>query len=165
MYAKWGITPAYAGNIVFRSTFRIYDRDHPRVCGEHVSKTETQDAAGGSPPRMRGTLRSSFFPSFNYGITPAYAGNIEPGDSEIITEQDHPRVCGEHLSPIAATLLLPGSPPRMRGTLVSSASCSSPSGITPAYAGNILRAPISHVLLWDHPRVCGEHFENPPMPS
>ena len=52
-----GIIPAYAGNT--RSTSRQYlqARDHPRVCGEHVSWQINRKQPPGSSPRMRGTLR------------------------------------------------------------------------------------------------------------
>ena len=33
--AKYGITPAYAGNTFFVSRFAALSWDHPRVCGEH----------------------------------------------------------------------------------------------------------------------------------
>ena len=51
--------------------------------------------------------------------------------------RDHPRVCGEHTTIATWFIPLPGSSPRMRGTL------SFPSYVLGYW--------------WDHPRVCGEH--------
>ena len=50
-----GIIPAYAGN-TFRMQFRCCRcRDHPRVCGEHLTVKPLQTKLRGSSPRMRGT--------------------------------------------------------------------------------------------------------------
>ena len=49
-----GIIPAYAGNTsLHRSDTNT--RDHPRVCGEHVSCARAAASTAGSSPRMRGT--------------------------------------------------------------------------------------------------------------
>ena len=54
-------------------------------------------------------------------------------------------------------ILVLGSPPRMRGKLLSGAGTSKVHRITPAYAGKTL---LLHLPLYqheDHPRVCGEN--------
>ena len=48
---------------------------------------------------------------------------------------DHPRVCGEKHIAFHVFDLDKGSPPRMRGKVVSSVTLESSIGITPAYAG------------------------------
>ena len=50
-----GIIPAYAGNTSFSEFYNTVDRDHPRVCGEHINANTTQLNIQGSSPRMRGT--------------------------------------------------------------------------------------------------------------
>nr|DAX53278.1 MAG TPA: hypothetical protein [Caudoviricetes sp.] len=35
-----------------------YDADHPRACGENAPTAATPAIAAGSPPRMRGKLKS-----------------------------------------------------------------------------------------------------------
>ena len=70
---------------------------------------------------------------------------------------DHPRVCGEHLQPSILNLEAPGSSPRMRGTLGEIRINDVGGGIIPAYAGNTLCVCVFFGVLWDHPRVCGEH--------
>ena len=70
-----GITPACAGNSLSKSKGRIETEDHPRVCGEQLTRRNMTGSAMGSPPRVRGTVCIvCLFPVFQ-GITPACAGN------------------------------------------------------------------------------------------
>ena len=114
-----GIIPAYAGNIPAGLYSHRRNRDHPRVCGEHVTATVTNMRIMGSSPRMRGTclLTLRCFP--NKGIIPAYAGNIVCLPGSLESSGDHPRVCGEHLLGLFNADGSKGSSPRMRGTLPS----------------------------------------------
>ena len=77
---KYRITPAYAGKTVCSSPRYSTQQDHPRVCGENVWVDSYQDAAMGSPPRMRGKLIEFDWYSETLG--------------------DHPRVCGENTKKI-----------------------------------------------------------------
>ena len=52
----------------------------------------------------------------------------------------------------------PGSPPPTRGTPNTLPSAGLQSRITPAYAGNTLNVLDCTALLWDHPRLRGEHL-------
>ena len=76
-----GIIPAYAGN-TYVGQWRQYDqRDHPRVCGEHITAMKHVNSMLGSSPRMRGTLVDGFGKLGIFGIIPAYAGNTKlPAD-------------------------------------------------------------------------------------
>jgi len=56
---------------------------------------------------------------------------------------------------------MPGSSPRMRGTRLITLMLATTRGIIPAYAGNTFRHSGSCSGSGDHPRVCGEHIENP----
>ena len=51
-----------------------------------------------------------------------------------------------------------GSSPRMRGTPSLGDVVLPVVGIIPAYAGNTLAFFHCCSILWDHPRVCGEHY-------
>ena len=51
-----------------------------------------------------------------------------------------------------------GSPPRVRGTGGPMRRLPPERRITPACAGNSSIASSRVVLIWDHPRVCGEQF-------
>ena len=53
----------------------------------------------------------------NQRIIPAYAGSTRIEHSVPGLNWDHPRVCGEHISPDACICTEWGSSPRMRGAL------------------------------------------------
>ena len=92
------------------------------------------------------------------GIIPAYAGSTRRRYRKPRWSRDHPRVCGEHIAVTVIPVYLEGSSPRMRGAPVHVEVRQRTDGIIPAYAGSTFMAiPIGR-LLWDHPRVCGEHF-------
>ena len=152
-----GIIPAYAGNTFPVKLIEWPKRDHPRVCGEHVSAISLAVRLTGSSPRMRGTLRLRCCPLPSIGIIPAYAGNTSSLISRPPLTRDHPRVCGEHTRKPSSTATPPGSSPRMRGTRSGVVWMLVCDGIIPAYAGNT-RTPLATVTSSrDHPRVCGEH--------
>ena len=94
-----GIIPAYAGNTGNTHTSTQQDRDHPRVCGEHMIGEVADDARVGSSPRMRGTLGDPLLADIGSGIIPAYAGNTTNSSNPSTRARDHPRVCGEHAPP------------------------------------------------------------------
>ena len=50
-----------------------------------------------------------------------------------------------------------GSPPQVRGKLLTLADDFRLFGITPAGAGKTFRAVVTSVAGWDHPRRCGEN--------
>ena len=131
-------------------------RDHPRVCGEKDASTCRRYTPRGSPPRMRGKACVPCCCCTCIGITPAYAGKREDEYVAYVTERDHPRVCGEKACARASTSAMSGSPPRMRGKVMSSLLRDFLSGITPAYAGKSSQVNSFCELIWDHPRVCGE---------
>ena len=72
---KVGITPAHAGNTLRAFVAQIGAWDHPRTCGEHLSREVSGEAVLGSPPHMRGTLFAWKTESITNRITPAHAGN------------------------------------------------------------------------------------------
>ena len=131
-----GIIPAYAGNTTERSSRATATRDHPRVCGEHVSWWDGERLRVGSSPRMRGTLNVQQTARRDVGIIPAYAGNTDSFPPRHARRGDHPRVCGEHLVDAFNIPYLLGSSPRMRGTLDVELVGHVLAGIIPAYAGN-----------------------------
>ena len=131
------IIPACAGNIS-SSTFDVIRR-------------------GGSSPRVRGTFHPDKSGLYHHGIIPACAGNIMITEKNITMERDHPRVCGEHAEGSSPRVRGTGSSPRVRGTFKCKDGKERTVGIIPACAGNISIPPQRLQLLWDHPRVCGEH--------
>lgn len=85
---------------------------------------------------MRGKALRGFQVHVDAGITPAYAGKSS---------------CNFRFS-----FCHPGSPPRMRGKGVHGVLQELCCGITPAYAGKSVALWHMVVIVWDHPRVCGE---------
>ena len=151
-----GITPACAGNSCFHWAKKKLAQDHPRVCGEQFSPANKSSTLRGSPPRVRGTV-INFGNRFSFDrITPACAGNSQHFHLLQIKKQDHPRVCGEQVILRPQKSGPPGSPPRVRGTVISIIQRGPPRRITPACAGNRAFLAPSYSLGKDHPRVCGE---------
>ena len=132
---EFGITPACAGKRVCLSCMLPAVRDHPRVCGEKVASHKAGNTVWGSPPRVRGKVFRDENVDNAAGITPACAG--KSCFSQIVNGcgRDHPRVCGEKSLFFMASVLLKGSPPRVRGKGTAIASRRSLIGITPACAG------------------------------
>ena len=130
-----GITPAYAGKSCPFCRFRGGCRDHPRLCGEKPETSASPETHAGSPPPMRGK-ELNFQPTCPRGrITPAYAGKSISPVGSVLTQKDHPRLCGEKRTCLWLKNLPPGSPPPMRGKELAHAAAKIPKGITPAYAG------------------------------
>ena len=72
-----------------------------------------------------------------------------------------PRVCGEKLDGKGSSKRLLGSPPRMRGKAAGHRLGLILNRITPAYAGKRKSCAAQKTSAWDHPRMCGEKFDNP----
>ena len=67
-------------------------------------------------------------------------------------------MCGEKSLIPALPLHVVGSPPRVRGKGPPQLLRCRVEGITPACAGKSLNRFSNHILVWDHPRVCGEKY-------
>ena len=111
-----------------------------------------------SPPPTRGTRNDNHCVVFKGGITPAYAGNTLVSRIPVATDQDHPRLRGEHRLLYFALHLLKGSPPPTRGTHITCCDVRNVWRITPAYAGNTTKGSILRSKFKDHPRLRGEHL-------
>ena len=133
--ALFRITPACAGKSPPESDFAGHRWDHPRVCGEKGLSMFWSLNHSGSPPRMRGKAETMKCEFGAMRITPAYAGKRNLGNHPPQIIQDHPRVCGEKIRLQLCNLPGMGSPPRMRGKVISLFLIEVSRGITPAYAG------------------------------
>ena len=110
-----GITPAYAGKSGYVDVGTACRRDHPRLCGEKIMLTRSYFFILGSPPPMRGKAVALTSKLFQHRITPAYAGKSLWQGEKCVKKRDHPRLCGEKPSILAARISHQGSPPPMRG--------------------------------------------------
>ena len=152
-----GIIPACAGNTPYFFIFGSCNRDHPRVCGEHIIIRHSMIQKLGSSPRVRGTPPRISRLFCVAGIIPACAGNTLSSQQLRLYRWDHPRVCGEHSISASRMGWFLGSSPRVRGTLVGSGMSRDAGGIIPACAGNTAGRSRRVGGIGDHPRVCGEH--------
>ena len=114
---------------------------------------------------MRGKVGSAFRPLRISRITPAYAGKSPVDNVGVMCYKDHPRLCGEKLTPSTGQNASPGSPPPMRGKDLTAVLAAPRSGITPAYAGKSSAARCKRCRSWDHPRLCGEKQFNAVPPD
>ena len=106
---------------------------------------------------MRGA-RAEFNPmGMTAGIIPADAGSTSIPALVTKARKDHPRGCGEHVTPLLSVSVRSGSSPRMRGAPSVRCRCSRRSGIIPADAGSTTPQTRVEDFNKDHPRGCGEH--------
>ena len=117
--SRYRITPAGAGKTKKVAGFIQNNRDHPRRCGENGVKCCKMRLYVGSPPQVRGKPSRRGVRVRVRGITPAGAGKTGRKDRSGVSNEDHPRRCGENfivLFPYGGTI---GSPPQVRGKLLS----------------------------------------------
>ena len=69
------ITPAPAGSTLHLWPPAVTVWDHPRACGEHLSRVMVCPSEGGSPPRLRGARTYTGESILQRRITPAPAGS------------------------------------------------------------------------------------------
>ena len=160
--SRRGIIPALAGNTYGKPRTPSAAGDHPRACGEHKGYKFRRSKGMGSSPRLRGTRDRSTGRHSHGGIIPALAGNTDYTLLFIAAFWDHPRACGEHWWLCFHALIILGSSPRLRGTLLAVTKLEWNCGIIPALAGNTISLLYHTYLRMDHPRACGEH--NRPIP-
>ena len=153
---RCGITPAYAGKRHNDRNGQVTEKDHPRVCGEKSRSGLNLPRSWGSPPRMRGKVKTPQKGLQGPRITPAYAGKRRRCCAFRWLPWDHPRVCGEKGKYFIYVKRNQGSPPRMRGKVKNSPAAGVRGRITPAYAGKSCSFVQMAVVARDHPRVCGE---------
>ncbi len=128
----------------------------PARAGNSTAGYTSSRMTCGSPPRVRGTEAQAALAVITARITPARAGNRSCSKRRETRSWDHPRACGEQLTPMILAAVPRGSPPRVRGTAVITAAPDIPWGITPARAGNSIPVPGLTLPAEDHPRACGE---------
>ena len=150
------ITPAYAGKRPFAAAETASPEDHPRLCGEKLSRFPAKVSEMGSPPPMRGKAGRCAASVPNWRITPAYAGKSGGIYHEKDRCKDHPRLCGEKGQKRFFRGGCLGSPPPMRGKAYVGGDSHLMTGITPAYAGKSHCFAVPRVDVKDHPRLCGE---------
>ena len=152
-----GIIPADAGSTPSRGRNASPTQDHPRGCGEHEDRLTNNNLRTGSSPRMRGARGTDLWCLPRGRIIPADAGSTVDATIDTRGYEDHPRGCGEHLTPYQCNGLSSGSSPRMRGAQFRYMFKVEVVRIIPADAGSTHGEEQAMTSLKDHPRGCGEH--------
>ncbi len=153
--------PACAGNRLVCGRPSYWPPVHPRVCGEQGADRGARHPAGGSSPRVRGTGETAASPALEPRFIPACAGNSSWGFRQLRAGTVHPRVCGEQAQRNTKGYKVPGSSPRVRGTVTGFPIAMSVPRFIPACAGNSGYGPPFRQYHAVHPRVCGEQVSTP----
>ena len=151
-----GSPPAYAGKRVRCSQQALPCTDHPRMCGEKRQDRLDYYVPQGSPPHVRGKGGDGNDRGLHARITPACAGKSQCACTRARSARDHPRMCGEKQSNSRIRMIQKGSPPHVRGKVLSVNFFGGHFGITPACAGKRRFIRACNVVYRDHPRMCGE---------
>ena len=114
-----------------------------------------------SPPRVRGARGRAESCGGRWRLTPACAGSTCNMGSAGTFGSTHPRVCGEHFSMSTLVASSIDSPPRVRGARSLAIPAVTSLRLTPACAGSTLRLRQPTLQRPTHPRVCGEHGDEP----
>ena len=102
------IIPAYAGSTSAWEIGGWTPTDHPRIRGEHASRSGPPHGRRGSSPHTRGAPDRAGLCETGGRIIPAYAGSTTGRRDDSRGDQDHPRIRGEHAW---KSLQYQGSPP------------------------------------------------------
>ena len=111
----------------------------------------------GSSPHTRGAQLREGPGGLGHRIIPAYAGSTYYFPFRRRFRGDHPRIRGEHRSPIRRRPATRGSSPHTRGAQKRSDGPHGHEWIIPAYAGSTRRSRSPRAKPADHPRIRGEH--------
>ena len=155
---RYGITPADAGTSCIRPDRKCWIWDHPRGCGDKLCTARVWQRRHGSPPPMRGQGHRRHEGEGVPRITPADAGTSFHQSAVQTQMRDHPRGCGDKYDNIKSFVQDSGSPPRMRGQVLSGEVIEAWNRITPADAGTSDFSIQKISVEQDHPRGCGDKF-------
>jgi hypothetical protein len=133
------IIPACAGSTKVQSKLSHLQKDHPRMCGEHVHTVSTSKNKKGSSPHVRGALNASDKRAWMVRIIPACAGSTLLLLLLSFHLQDHPRMCGEHRTRRTGKAGRQGSSPHVRGALRRQCGERVILRIIPACAGSTIK--------------------------
>ena len=113
----------------------------------------------GSSPHVRGALVWSCPYCGHSGIIPACAGSTRYSTTGKQGRRDHPRMSGEHGGVNNNNNPTLGSSPHVRGAHAMTGEKTQVYGIIPACTGSTTTSSRTRTGRWDHPRMCGEHFD------
>ena len=114
-------------------------RDHPRIRGTNAFFSAIAWIVSGSSPHTRDKFENTALLIVAGGIIPAYAGQIALSLKGITYLEDHPRIRGTNLIMAVYQYAEQGSSPHTRDKSLIALFSFHPTGIIPAYAGQIMR--------------------------
>ena len=158
---EYRVIPARAGNSSSVSSRTSPSTGHPRACGEQHACPMCKPSWSGSSPRVRGTGQPMPSGHRRSRVIPARAGNSASGTPTTTSPSGHPRACGEQFVAAPTVTPLPGSSPRVRGTVGSGPQGPPRRRVIPARAGNREGPPSKRWRKAGHPRACGEQGFHP----
>ncbi len=154
---RLGTIPAGAGSRAAPARTRSSQRDHPRGCGEQLTRPYPAVWDLGPSPRVRGAADAGGPGAAYRGTIPAGAGSSSHWRALRARCRDHPRGCGEQRE-LCTRGAPSGPPPRVRGAVDQLAGRRGGLGTIPADAGSTGRDRERDGHLRDHPRGCGEQY-------
>ncbi len=117
----------------------------------------------GSSPYIRGTQPQEIHRALCARFIPVHTGNTSCEISISTLSSVHPRAYGEHSFKIPVLVMIDGSSPCIRGTLVFSHDGYVFLRFIPVHTGNTLRMSFFPCHTPVHPRAYGEHALSPPL--
>ena len=126
------------------------------MCGEKFFVASVTMLILGSPPLVRGKETAAEPADGGERITPACAGKSLLNLFLHLYSKDHPRLCGEKKKLFVSSLTSIGSPPLVRGKVITAFVGLGVGRITPACAGKSFRFFKFSSVKKDHPRLRGE---------
>ena len=160
-----GIIPAYAGQIAISWNNCVRNWDHPRIRGTNSLQDIYTRISKGSSPHTRDKYQLVETINWQHGIIPAYAGQILFHKENAGINKDHPRIRGTNRIRSRRTGWRKGSSPHTRDKFYFRIKILYPSGIIPAYAGQIITKVYQKVFNRDHPRIRGTNIPAPIIKS
>ena len=148
--------PTCVGNAIRSRYLSSSTPVHPHVCGERVRRSLCKAYLVGSSPRVWGTLGRGKSGELPARFIPTCVGNAGGSLGGFLAGAVHPHVCGERKPSGYQRLPLPGSSPRVWGTLWAEIEHGSARRFIPTCVGNALNCRISNAARPVHPHVCGE---------
>ena len=149
--------PRIRGDHSIDSTRDAYQGDHPRMRGDHMTLDRLAAIAEGSSPHARGPLQRVAGDAGATGIIPACAGTTASIRPDAPLWWDHPRMRGDHSSPVESMMKCSGSSPHARGPRQRAEVREHALRIIPACAGTTPSARARPSWSRDHPRMRGDH--------
>ena len=134
--------------------------DHPRIRGEHCGLVWVDEGDSGIIPSYAGSTSCTSISTCSFwGSSPHTRGARPVRPLPRLQRRDHPRIRGEHLGSVVASLAEPGIIPAYAGSTDGSHATSvHRQGSSPHTRGALPTSRRQMTRQRDHPRIRGEHL-------